>query len=540
MNDYVVLRKEMNYVTPQQFGAIGDGVNDDTNAIYSALKSGKNVYLGNGVYKVTNAYFTVTSGISVIGDGAKIIGTLSKTESTCDGVFSIGSDTVIKGIDFEVDYTDGISYFIEHIWIRGDSKNITIENCKFVCNYGDNFIAIRAYNKGISDIHIKNCYFQNLNAIQVNVSGINSAENIWVEGCYLNNVIGGIGLNNPTDDVIRSSAKNFYVVNNTIVIHPEYTSTAFGIDLAGTSNVVISGNTIIPGANSAYSQCIHCEDNCADIRVVDNCFYTNEQFKNNVFYGWFLSISDTENVVISGNTFGNFVSEAQKVKGIFIGSYNEPANGNMSTSNVICNNNYFDGMLIGIEIAISAGSNIYNNNFRNCNRCITDMMSKGGNRISGNKAVSCITFFLTEVIDNDVVKNKCINVDTIVKKGKNTKSIIKYSDSIVKKNIEIESSIGNNNILKIPVEDVLYVNGKYEVSVMTSSSSANYYFLIIDVIGKVSSLSVTGNKILGGGVIDVVNCVHNPDTKSIDISLHCANDAGILSAIYDFSGLIIV
>ena len=54
------LKVTHDYVTPEEFGAVGDGVEDDTNALLSALQSGKDV-LALRTYKVTNA-LTVTLG----------------------------------------------------------------------------------------------------------------------------------------------------------------------------------------------------------------------------------------------------------------------------------------------------------------------------------------------------------------------------------------------------------------------------------------------------------------------------------------------
>jgi hypothetical protein len=41
------------YVTPEMFGAVGDGVTDDTQAIQNAIVTGKNVYFGNKTYCTT-------------------------------------------------------------------------------------------------------------------------------------------------------------------------------------------------------------------------------------------------------------------------------------------------------------------------------------------------------------------------------------------------------------------------------------------------------------------------------------------------------
>lgn len=43
------------YVTPQDYGALGDGVNDDTQAIRDALASGADIYFPVGEYKITSS-----------------------------------------------------------------------------------------------------------------------------------------------------------------------------------------------------------------------------------------------------------------------------------------------------------------------------------------------------------------------------------------------------------------------------------------------------------------------------------------------------
>lgn len=47
-----VMHKTGAYVTPEMFGAVGDGVNDDTNAVLDAVESGKPVF-GFGVYVIS-------------------------------------------------------------------------------------------------------------------------------------------------------------------------------------------------------------------------------------------------------------------------------------------------------------------------------------------------------------------------------------------------------------------------------------------------------------------------------------------------------
>ncbi|MDK6203300.1 glycosyl hydrolase family 28-related protein [Oligella urethralis] len=56
-------------VTPQEFGAIGDGVNDDTAAIQAALNTGKSVYIPEGTYNISDVIYPTADGQVITGAG---------------------------------------------------------------------------------------------------------------------------------------------------------------------------------------------------------------------------------------------------------------------------------------------------------------------------------------------------------------------------------------------------------------------------------------------------------------------------------------
>ena len=62
------LISKLSYVTPQMFGAVGDGIKNDTDAIQSAINTGKSVYIPKGTYKVGQITISENNA-KIYGDG---------------------------------------------------------------------------------------------------------------------------------------------------------------------------------------------------------------------------------------------------------------------------------------------------------------------------------------------------------------------------------------------------------------------------------------------------------------------------------------
>lgn len=61
------------YVTPEMFGAIGDGVADDTEALGEALLSGKNIHLPEGVYVTNKPLYVNVNTTNFNGESSKSV-----------------------------------------------------------------------------------------------------------------------------------------------------------------------------------------------------------------------------------------------------------------------------------------------------------------------------------------------------------------------------------------------------------------------------------------------------------------------------------
>lgn len=61
------------HVTPQMYGAVGDGVTDDTDALKEALKSGKNVHIPEGVFVTNEPLYVNVNETKMTGESSRSV-----------------------------------------------------------------------------------------------------------------------------------------------------------------------------------------------------------------------------------------------------------------------------------------------------------------------------------------------------------------------------------------------------------------------------------------------------------------------------------
>lgn len=120
------LKKYATFTTPEYYGAIGDGITDDTEAVANAFKSGLPIIASNK-YKITSI---ITCETPVIYGGEFIIDD-SFTENSDKAVFSVDSENVSF---YNVRFNYNITSEKENVYIILLLKNTvgsTIANCTF-------------------------------------------------------------------------------------------------------------------------------------------------------------------------------------------------------------------------------------------------------------------------------------------------------------------------------------------------------------------------------------------------------------------------
>jgi len=135
LNDEIDLLKRL-FATPEDFGAKGDGITDDTLAIQNAINSANNVYFHPGTYKVSSE-IKLKSNLIIMGQNAKIISPLPKI-FVGDGIENV----IISNINLEstVDTSNTYNMSESEIDFRGytllnaiinitNSNNIKVKEC---------------------------------------------------------------------------------------------------------------------------------------------------------------------------------------------------------------------------------------------------------------------------------------------------------------------------------------------------------------------------------------------------------------------------
>ena len=149
----------MGYVTPEEYGAVGDGVADDSSALQSAVnEKGLILFSSEKTYKVTS---TIRLSKDTILDlnGATILSTNKHL------FFNFQADDTFTGYNGNGNITIRNGTIIGGALSFAHGKNIRLENVIFMNSLNDHFLEVA----GCNDYVITGCQFIGMTDVQTSV-----------------------------------------------------------------------------------------------------------------------------------------------------------------------------------------------------------------------------------------------------------------------------------------------------------------------------------------------------------------------------------
>ena len=361
--EFVPLKNKVDemFISIKEFGAVGNGIVDDTESIQNALKASKKVYIPEGIYKVTKQIKVYSNTTLEMHNEAVLI-----------NYILTGSTSVLSNYDLG-----------EIVTAYNGESNIKISGGTILCTpnqeYRDIFLNKGDWgNQGITIAHGSNIAIENVriqDVFRAHAIEITGCEDVTINNCLFDGWIGNptydipgteteahreavqiedacVGASNANAD--GTQCKNIKIVNNKCkLVNSTYSAfpTAFGshsnTDIS--EYIYIEGNEIVgcTRAGISYGNFIHGSISKNIIRACGRGIYSR------------LS-KPMQDFIIKENV----ISDIEEV-GIYINSH--------SKSITITENTIEECGGVGI------GTNqncfymkIHNNNFKNCNTLSKD------------------------------------------------------------------------------------------------------------------------------------------------------------------------
>jgi len=395
-----VQEKLREVVSVKDFGAVGDGVADDTAAIQAVAALGVAVYFPSGTYRCTAFSITLASGTLFYGDGIgeSVIRFVSTTTtSKVDFVTTAGN----IAFDRLTIYHDGpVSETAQIITL--ENNNIQVTNCEIKSNDSVSVdTAVNAFqftNSNASNIVVSNCEIHNVNRVILRsnattgiVSGVLFSDN------YIHDLgEGGVQFNFPNGaissvQIIGNRFKDFYSGSEQIFCGG-----------ASLTDAVISDNVFQGSCN----ECVHLEEAGENIVVSNNIFSvdgTGVFLIDNNASG---SSAQPQKIIITGNVFTN-TGTAGTNSGI---KASEDGSGIESYAYVSVTDNIFDNYEYGAELGYGTII-VKNNTFKSCTFGIKTNDARPD--IDGNVFENCTTGITALIFTGLVGSNTFNNCTTV-------------------------------------------------------------------------------------------------------------------------------
>lgn len=312
----------LGFVTPQMYGAKGDGVADDTDAIKTAITSNSCVFFPSGTYNVAfddsvtekQVMFSLHSGQNILFDKDAIINITGSAFAGLSSVFGFTefpvNNVVIEGATIQCASLHSTNPMGIRFETPSDANaeqitNVTINNCVFKNLDSAVYIAQRR-TTGVETRQTKNVCISNCKGFSCLSSFVTAdGENITIKNC----IADGQGNAGAYDAVSVHSGINIKILNN---VFKGYTiGQVINIrnspeNHCGTRDVLISGNSIVDCTTIAIQISVTSGESTYGT--------TNVTIDNNQIYNCSTGLVISCGTASSGTPFGDFAVENNIIK----------------------------------------------------------------------------------------------------------------------------------------------------------------------------------------------------------------------------------
>lgn len=359
-------------VYPQWWGALGDGVTNDTAALQAAITAGGKVFLPAGTYLTDT--LTLHSKLTIVGTGVGSIIKQNTTTAASMGTLYANSGSASAFIenlhfaDFRMEGPNIVTpVFDEHVHLMGlhGVKHLNIERVQFIGFKGDGLHLGSGLSGGDERhnqwVQVRDCFFDGINKENRNGISIIDGEGITVEGCTFTRLSKSTmpGAVDIEPNYLFQVCRDIRVVGNKFIdigagvaavafVFQElaYTKPPFGFVVDGNYFDCVEVTAIRYGRG--YSTGVPATEPDCGLRIVNNTVVT--AYRSMEMYG-------AKGFVISGNSFLHAVRD----------TYISYVTAGSAVRNGIIGNNLFRrqgtgsgvGMLLGTAHYLSFLDNIF-------------------------------------------------------------------------------------------------------------------------------------------------------------------------------------
>lgn len=281
-------------VNVKDYGAVGDGVTNDADAIKTAIAAGS----GGVVYFPHGTYLVGIGGPLTVPDSTALVGT--------------GRGSILKRADV-MSYV-GIVANSDYATNSTGNSHIVLRGLSFDGNGANQSPAYSEFRHcveliGVNDALIENCHFYNLSGDGVYVSSTcdstpraNYSRNIKIVGNHFeetNHARNGISIIDAIGVIISGSTFvniSSATMPGAIDLEPDFANQRIG-------NLVVSGNSFI-GCRQGVVALNGVSATCFDLIIIGNAIRDTNNGGNAIVVSSFSNVSISGNVVHSSVSFG--------------------------------------------------------------------------------------------------------------------------------------------------------------------------------------------------------------------------------------------